>query len=196
MNGINFQCFVLGNNSISDELIPRELFDEVIPETMLSYWKSLKESSVSWKKLKIMILGHGEIGKTTLLSAIHATQFEHSKNLNVMTSISPTRLLALQNEFLKNEVPLISSTETAETKRWNLKDPLNHGKLNNQDEEVFMNVLDFGGQPEYSLSHRNFLSTKQCVYWVAFDTSSNFQIVSGAHQDLLLVLQTASQKWN
>ena len=53
--------------------IPKQLSARGEIETFL---KELQRTGVPWNTLKLVFLGHGEIGKTTLLNAIRIVQQE------------------------------------------------------------------------------------------------------------------------
>jgi ABC-type nitrate/sulfonate/bicarbonate transport system ATPase subunit len=43
-------------------------------EDIYSLVKDLKQSTVSWRKIKMIVLGHGGIGKTTLVDSLQRLQ--------------------------------------------------------------------------------------------------------------------------
>jgi hypothetical protein len=93
----------------------------------------LKEMTVvkgeQWNTLKLIILGHGEVGKTTLLKAIQHEKkswFKKIKNAGKVKQ-SPERTIGIDQSTLT------------------LKD----GEIS---------VWDFGGQLEYAVTHQFFLS--------------------------------------
>ncbi len=50
-------------------------------ETMRTYLHEIKKESVSWKTMKLVLLGDGRIGKTTLLEKIKSQQGKTSRSV-------------------------------------------------------------------------------------------------------------------
>lgn len=142
-------------NNENIKIIPKEIIEK---DSSFEYYQSLKkEKPQEWKRVKLIVMGHGQIGKTTLLGSLHLIT-----SLSLSLSLSSSDKLNKSNELKKSLKESVSSTRTLEVQRWN---------ISSSSSSIQFRIFDFGGQTEYSVSHRHFLSQKQCVYWICFDTS-------------------------
>lgn len=65
---LNSVCKELGASKLQRDSVPQgELSELQIKQVLLE----LQRSSAPWNKMKLIVLGHGRIGKTTLLTAMH-----------------------------------------------------------------------------------------------------------------------------
>lgn len=69
---LNFVCNEFHASNLQRRSVPR-LTDngEIMVPNIRRFLGELVKSSESWKKMKLIVLGHGRIGKTTLLVTIH-----------------------------------------------------------------------------------------------------------------------------
>jgi hypothetical protein len=64
----NWVCKEMGASKVHKNSIPRHLKSE---EDMRTFLKELISSSTPLRSMKMVVLGHGHIGKTTLLTSMH-----------------------------------------------------------------------------------------------------------------------------
>lgn len=65
---LNLKCKEVKASKLQRDSVPQGLQNVDQIELIL---EELKKSSEPWKKMKLVVLGHGRIGKTTLLKAVH-----------------------------------------------------------------------------------------------------------------------------
>lgn len=69
-------CHKLGANIQFRNSIPKNLKTET---PITSFIQQLMSKSSEWRAMKLVVLGHGRIGKTTLLSVLHSVVDPHRK---------------------------------------------------------------------------------------------------------------------
>lgn len=65
---LNSVCKEVGASELQRNSVPQ---GQLSGEQIVNLLEELKRSSEPWKKMRLIVLGHGRIGKTTLLKAIH-----------------------------------------------------------------------------------------------------------------------------
>ncbi len=115
-------------------------------DEMRQYIRQLVEGSEQWKAIKMVVLGNGKVGKTTLLRAFDTILHpEHGQNVRFSFFL----FLFLANNKQQDEP--IQSTIGADCHTLELAG----GEVT---------VWDFAGQQEYTATHQFFLSNKVCSY--------------------------------
>ena len=56
--------------SLTGRTIPEPMLSKSSVEDLQSYLRDLLEGTEEWREMKLLVLGHGRIGKTTLIQAI------------------------------------------------------------------------------------------------------------------------------
>lgn len=136
---LNSACKQLGSSEVQRNSVPLGLDINKIPG-LLEY---LKERSEPWKKMKLVVLGHGQIGKTTLVAALHNILNPSDQQQVHYTYID----LLINFNYVCVQIKDILSTVGIECSPLRL-------------ESGEVNVWDFGGQLEYTVTHGFFLSLK------------------------------------
>lgn len=124
--------------------IPKGLEDE---NEIANFVKSLMEKSEEWKAMKIVVLGHGEIGKTTLLDAFKKIREDKIRSQMgwFRKVFHPTSRVSVSDIIQTMEYLVASRTIGVD-----------HSKMTVGSGEV--TIWDFGGQLEYTVTHHFFLS--------------------------------------
>ena len=145
-------------------------------EAVLNYFKELKKASVRLLQCKLLIVGNGEVGKTTLMNKLL------DPNFHVVPGIEDT-------------------TRGIHIQPWELEVPFTETDGNMSPETVTLHFWDFGGQEIYHATHQFFL-TKRSLYilvWEArkdeeirsFDYWLNVVKLLGSGSPVLIVLNKA-----
>jgi internalin A len=108
-------------------------------QAVLNYFKELQKEKVKLMECKILIVGNGEVGKTSLMK----------------------KLMYPDQPLNKNE----SLTHGIHINSWPIKCPFADS---NDDEAVNTHFWDFGGQAIYHATHQFFL-TKRSLYLLVWD---------------------------
>lgn len=106
------------------------------------FLKEMVKESSDWRKLKLVVLGNGRIGKTTTIDAI--TKLIHKTDSQVSGVFNNINIAVY---FLNNIQIEITSTVGIDC----TKIKLAGGEIS---------VWDFGGQLEYTATHQFFLSSE------------------------------------
>ena len=126
---------VLVKNCVSMKTPPLEICQRG-SHAILAYLKRLSSGSVICRRTKLMLVGLGEAGKTSLL--------------NALISFSPTS---------GNDRPLI--TDGIDIKEWSVDtSQIANSKQESSAEPLVYSMWDFAGQSVYYNSHQFFLSSR------------------------------------
>jgi GTPase SAR1 family protein/t-SNARE complex subunit (syntaxin) len=106
------------------------------PESTMRFLIRIKTNSVMWKRIKVVFLGNGRSGKTSILRTLAR--------------------MPLQPDELSTRGVTVDAF--AEHLKPNFFDKLNY------DRDLELSFWDFAGQLEYSAAHEFFLSSRQAVY--------------------------------
>ena len=150
--------------------VPQALTKE---QELRTFLNALKTQGEKWNALKLVVLGHGEVGKTTLIHAVRRSLDIRTRVSGLQPLPSPPlpspplpKMLAYSTEKF-----LLSFTKTDHQVVDNIKAPesiktvgcdrtvgvdLSTMKLANGD----VSVWDFGGQLEYAVTHQLLLSVE------------------------------------
>ncbi len=111
-------------------------------DEMKKYVEVLMRDSKPWKSMKLIVLGNGRIGKTTLLKSFNQILHPNEKVISTALLFSFPHTNQ-QDDSIESTVGVDCHT------------------LNIADGEV--TVWDFAGQQEYTVTHQFFLSTEVCI---------------------------------
>jgi hypothetical protein len=141
-------------NHVCNELKASKKLRSGVPQSIgkyeiQKYLRELMKSSEEWHAMKLVVLGHGRIGKTTMLTKLHSI-LTPNENITVFSlSLLPLSLY-LSLSTLQN-LQDIKSTVGIECKTISIA-----------KRDVM--VRDFAGQLEYITTHQFFLS-KEVFQW-------------------------------
>jgi GTPase SAR1 family protein len=160
----------------------------------------LKQHAEQWKKLKIVFLGHGEVGKTTFLNAIKQIQDwkrSHESTLLVCflsssftSCLLPAFLITcdiIQSLCESYSLPLLFCCCFLMLFCIQKAPPPN---IDQSDRTVGVevstmeigtgeaSVWDFGGQLEYAVTHQFLLSIEVCLNWGGLLKKEDFNHIS------------------
>jgi len=134
---VNLEHLSAENNPINTP--PIEIVHAGI-DTIREYFKEISKSeSVKLFETKLLIVGHGAVGKTSLVKRL------------------------VENTYVENE----KTTEGIDIKNWELK--------LNEENNLKINIWDFGGQEIYYSTHQFFLS-KRSLYVLVWDARIDFMM--------------------
>ncbi len=120
-------------------------------DAILNYFKELTES-VRLLQCKLLIVGHGEVGKTTLMKKL------------------------LDNDF-QVDVGKEETTHGIHIEPWKLDVPFKEANTKTTTETVQLHFWDFGGQDIYHATHQFFL-TKRSLYLFVWEARKEDEIQS------------------
>lgn len=134
-NLTSLEDFDLADNQIE---IPEEILSQSDnPKLILDYYFRTKGGARPLNEAKLILVGRGEVGKSTLIERLVHNRFKKGKKM----------------------------TEGIEITHWDLK---------LRDENVRLNIWDFGGQEENHATHQFFL-TERSLYLLVLDGRGNLE---------------------
>ncbi len=142
---INLKHLVLYNNPLP---IPPEILDKVSdPQTILNYYFSvIEQKRKSLNELKLLIVGQGAVGKTSILKRILYGKFDQNQTKTEGISI--------------NQWSVDGGQLSVDSK---------NQQLSTEDHQpIKLNIWDFGGQEIMHATHQFFL-TKRSLYLLVLD---------------------------
>jgi Ras of Complex, Roc, domain of DAPkinase len=144
-------CNELGASIKYRNSIPRDIKSEM---DIRSFVKELMSKSSPWRALKLITLGHGRIGKTTLLNKFQC-MLDPKKQIEVChKTLTILRILL----FTSNKLVGTKSTIGIDCNTISLS----QGEVT---------IWDFAGQLEYTSTHQFFLSIEVCFISLALSLS-------------------------
>jgi len=136
------------NTTFDIENIPIEIIQQG-KEAIKNYLNERERGTVNLYETKLLIVGYGMVGKTSLMKRLVSNQYNDKEE----------------------------TTEGIEIKQWNLKTENN--------DELKINIWDFGGQEIYHSTHQFFLS-KRSLYLLIWDARIDQMMPNYAHFDYWL----------
>jgi len=134
-NLTSLQYLHLSGNQIE---IPEEILSQYFnPKVILDYYFRSKRGARPLNEAKLILVGRGEVGKSTLIERLVHNRFKKGKKL----------------------------TEGIEITHWDLK---------LRDENIRLNIWDFGGQEINHATHQFFL-TERSLYLLVLDGRGNLE---------------------
>jgi len=112
-----------------------------------NFFDDVRRGSVVWRRLKVVFLGNGRSGKTSLLRALAKLPFNGDEQ--------STRGVEVDS-FAKNLQPNVFDKVL-------------------DDVDLDLSFWDFAGQLEYSASHDFFMSNRQALYVVVFSLTDDLE---------------------
>ena len=171
-------------------------------DAVVSYFKQLEASKVQLLQCKLLIVGSGEVGKTTLMKKLKDPTFIVEKGKESTTHGINITPWALQCNFAQGECQ--SSVSVSD--RSAMYQQSVSVSESNKGEECTVNVFfwDFGGQDIYHSTHQFFL-TKRSLYilvWEArkeeesrsFDFWLNVIKLLGSGSPIIVVMNKADDR--
>ena len=168
-----FLSLLIHLTAIPWKSVPQTLTKE---EELRTFLNELKTQGEKWNALKLVVLGHGEVGKTTLIHAVRRSLDIRTRVSGLQPLPSPPlpspplpspllpKMLACSTEKL-----LLSFTKTDHQVVDNIKAPIKtvgYNRTVGVDLSMMklahgeVSVWDFGGQLEYAVTHQFLLSVE------------------------------------
>ncbi|MBI5839297.1 MAG: GTP-binding protein [Chloroflexi bacterium] len=142
----NLKGLDLGGNPIN---IPPEILDKIDePQTILNYYFSVAEQKrKSINEIKLLFVGQGSVGKTSLVQQILHGMFDPNQTKTEGISINQWQVEGREKREIKGQ---------------------SKSKIVNPKSEIKLNIWDFGGQEIMHATHQFFL-TKRSLYLLVLD---------------------------
>lgn len=150
--------------------IPAETFDkkrENVWEGVRNFLQALATGSVINHEAKIILIGNGSAGKTTLSHQLRTGEFVEIAEEDRTHGVVPEKWTILQKDFPESLKQNIQAT----IEKHHKENPKEEKKLTMPD-SLLLNLWDFGGQEYYHATHRLFLNSN-ALYLLLWEEASN-----------------------
>ncbi|MBE2197213.1 MAG: GTP-binding protein [Anaerolinea sp.] len=137
-------------------LLPELLGSEHNPGNSQSILDAYFQASRPLREAKLLLIGEGDVGKTAIINRLLHNHFSETRSKTAGVDIHRWNLrLPITDLRLGDDAP-----------------PLAHDRLPDTDDELRVNVWDFGGQEIYHTTHQFFL-THRSLYLLVLDATQD-----------------------
>eukprot|EP01098_Paradermamoeba_levis_P004984 TRINITY_DN2117_c0_g1_i4.p1 TRINITY_DN2117_c0_g1~~TRINITY_DN2117_c0_g1_i4.p1 ORF type:complete len:1636 (+),score=493.61 TRINITY_DN2117_c0_g1_i4:118-5025(+) len=152
----------VADNDLDDTGIPKNLLEEGQGQNLLGYLKELSEGHKKLCRMRLMIVGQENVGKTTLLRAL--TQHKRvTKHILAAAMGTPSALGEKQPHENDSFDQYNLATDGIDITEWEL------------DDDIMFSAWDFAGQEVYYATHQFFLSHR-AIYCICFNMVNSTEL--------------------